>query len=724
MFLCTLDGRMDCIMNQIKQCLILGLLLLSMIFLFTISTTAETIWVDDDYNYPLESDGTLSKPYATIQAAINAAEDEDVIKILPGDYNEDIVIDKSVSLRTDSMEETIITSNEKKAYMVDVIASDVSIEGFTLIDETNTSHRKAVIHIGSGVQDVVISENYIPSTIISRSVLASQAEGVVIRDNIFNFSQGIQFENCLSCSITDNYIKNDNDSTTIRIIDSIGTVISNNIIKYAMHGVHVISSQSCNITSNEILDHTTNGIYMQDGNTHRIIENIIKYNGLNGIKLTASDSTVRFNEIRANLNGISIDSDRNTISNNTIKNNNNYGLYASPTSNNNIICGNDFTSSEDNILAFEEGSNQWFSGEKGNYWVDFLGPDNDEDGIGDIPYIHNGVNDQYPTGKFHKFPTVTSPDPKQLAEDVDLHPTLSVKVKDTEDERLDVSFYYILENKSYLIETLNNVESDTRASVAFYSTVQGQNAVYTYLGTGYDYIGVWYVNVTDTYSTVTSDSWVFSTKHVPVDNDPPTSVINCPDIAETDEPISFNALSCTDPDGKIAFYRWSFGDGANIINDKTPTHEYEKTGVYNVSLVVIDNNGSSASAIKQITISSQKNDPPNAQCNGPYFAKANAFLSFSSMGTTDPDVNDELSYEWSFGNGNTSSEQDPTYKYKKNGNYTVTLTVTDSSGVSDSSSTYAVITKQKEESTPGFEILLLVIALIMLIASKRKRKMY
>ena len=709
-------------MKIFRQCLILGLFLISMFLLFSISITAETIWVDDDYNYPQESDGTLSKPYTTIQAAINAADDEDVIKILTGTYTEDIIIDKSVSLRTDSMKETIITSNDKKAYMVEVKANDVSIEGFTLIDETNTSHRKAVIYISSGVQDVVISENYIPSTIISRSILAEQAEGVVIRDNIFNLTQGIQFENCLSCSITDNSIRNENESIVIRIIDSIGTVIANNKIENAMHGVHVLSSRQCNITSNTIRNHTLNGIYLENGDTHIVEENIIKNNGLNGIKITSSDSEIEFNEISSNLNGISIDASNNNIFNNTIKNNHNYGISGGLTSYNNYIFSNRFTSNGDSVLAIEEGSNQWYKDGNGNFWEDYLGPDNDENGIGDIPYNHKNIYDKYPIGKFHKYPTISDPDPKQLAEDVDLHPTLSVEVQDTEDERLDVSFYYILENKSYLIETVNNVESGKRASVAFYSTVQGQNAVYTYLGAGYDYIGVWYVNVTDTYSTITSDSWVFSTKHVPVDNDPPTSVISCSDIAEADEPVSFSSLGCTDPDGTIAFYRWSFGDGANIINDKTPTHEFTKTGVYNVSLVVIDNNGSSASATKQITISSQKNDPPNARCNGPYFAKANTYISFSSSGTTDPDVSDELSYEWSFGTGNTSSEQNPTYKYKKSGNYTVTLTVTDSSGVSDSSSTYALITKQKEESTPGFEILLLIIALVMLIGENRKRK--
>jgi len=715
---------MECIMNAHKKYLFIGLLLLGLLFIFCATVSAENVWVDDDYHYPEESDGTLSKPYATIQAAINAAQDGDVVKILPGTYHEDIIIDKSISLRTDSFEETMITTDNKKAYLVDVQASDVSIERFTLFDETNTSHRKAVIHVARDVQDVVISENYIPSSIISRALIATQAEGIVVRDNVFNNTDGIQLENCLSCSIADNIIKNNNVSTGIRVIDSTGTVISDNTIQFAMHGIHVLSSRDTNITNNIIKDHASNGIYIQDGNSQLIKENTIKNNGLNGIKLTCHDSKVEFNDIINNLNGITIDSDANTIYNNSFSNNAMYGLLTGTMSNDNVIYENRFTTSKDSPLAIEEGLNEWDYNGIGNYWSDYLGPDNDENNLGDIPYTKNDVNDNHPTGRFHSYPTISNPNPSHLAEDVDLHPTLSVIVNDKEDERVDVDFYYILENESHLIETVKNVESGKEASVAFYSTVQGQNAVYTYLGAGYDYIGVWYVNVTDTYSTTTSDSWVFSTMHVPVDNDPPTSSITCSNIVETKDPINFDGSSSFDPDGTIAFYRWSFGDGANIINDKTPYHVYEDPGIYNVSLVVIDNNGSSASSTTQITVSTQQNDPPTAQVNGPYFAKANTFIAFSSTGSTDPDLNDELSYEWSFGDGGTSTDEEPTYKYNKGGNYSVTLTVTDSSGVSDSSSTYAVITKPKEQNTPGFEILFIMLAFLTMIVyfEQRKRK--
>ena len=714
---------MECIMSAHKKYSLLGLLFLGLLFSFCVTVSAETVWVDDDYHYPAESDGTLSKPYATIQAAINAAQNGDVIKILPGTYHEDLIIDKSVSLRTDSIEETTITTNNKQAYLVDVQASDVSIERFTLLDETNTSHRKAVFHIARGVQDVVISENYIPSTIISRGLLATEAEGIVVRDNVFNNTDGIQLENCLSCSIANNIIKNNNVSTGIRIINSIGSVIAENTIQFAMHGIHILSSKDTNITNNIIQDHISNGVYIQNGDSHQIKDNTIKNNGLNGIKLTGTDSTVKFNEISSNLNGITIEDDRNVIYNNTITNNPMYGLLTGSMSDNNTIYENRFISTQDNPLAIEEGNNYWSSNGIGNYWSDYLGPDNDENNLGDIPYTINNVNDEYPTGKFHTYPTLSNPSPGHLAEEVDLHPTLSVTVQDKEDERLDVSFYYILENESHLIETVKNVESGKKASVAFYSTVKGQNAVYTYLGAGYDYIGVWYVTVSDTYSTTTSDSWIFSTMHVPVDNDPPTSMISCSTTAETHDPITFDASNCFDPDGTISFYRWSFGDGSNIINDKNPTHSYEEPGTYNVSLVVIDNNGSSASSTTQVTVATQQNDPPNAQVNGPYFAKANTFIAFSSTGSNDPDLNDELSFEWSFGNGETSPEQNPTYKYKNGGNYSVTLTVTDSAGVSDSSSTYALITQPKEQSTPGFDFIILLFAgLIMFIYISQKSK--
>ena len=685
------------------------------------SAEDNTIWVDDDYHYPSESDGSLSKPYATIQAAINVAVSGDTIKVLPGIYDEDIVIDKSVSIRTDDVENTIIMNNQKTAYLVDIKADNISIEGFTLIDETNTSHRKAVFHITDQVKDIVISGNNIPSTILSRAVRAQYAENIVIRENNFNNTNGVQLENCVGCSIADNTITDTSIYPAIRLFDCEGIQISDNTINNAMHGIYIQSSSRNTIRLNKIGNNTNTGVSIQGGEQNYLHNNTVGDNGVDGIKLTCDESNIENNTICRNTIGITIDSDNSIIKNNDIKNNQNYGIYISTISTANIIYENTIIAEKDVILALDHGNNQWYYQGVGNYWSDYLGPDNDEDGIGEVAYNKNNLDDQYPTGKFQKHPIISDPQPGHLSEDVDLHPTLSVFVEDPENERIDVSFYYMLDNVSYLIETVKNVESGSRASIAFYSTVQGQNAVYTYLGAGYDYIGVWYVTASDIYSTNTSQFWVFSTLHVPIDNDPPIARISGDDVAETDEPIVLDASSSSDPDGTISFIHWSFDDGTSIINDYTPAHVYSEAGTYNISLIVIDDNGSSSSVTKKINVQEQKNDPPVANCNGPYYADANSFLTFSSVGSYDPDQNDVLQYLWTFGDGNTSVDENPTYKYGKGGNYTVTLTVTDAEGLSYADSIYAIINQPKQES-PGFEIVFIIFSAVIVLMWRRNKK--
>ena len=53
---------------------------------------------------------------------------------------------------------------------------------------------------------------------------------------------------------------------------------------------------------------------------------------------------------------------------------------------------------ENNQNAYDEGTNIWDDGERGNYWDDYTGEDSNGDGIGDTPYpIPGGDNqDNYP----------------------------------------------------------------------------------------------------------------------------------------------------------------------------------------------------------------------------------------------------------------------------------------------------------------------------------------
>ena len=66
----------------------------------------------------------------------------------------------------------------------------------------------------------------------------------------------------------------------------------------------------------------------------------------------------------------------------------------------------------------------------------------------------------------------------------------------------------------------------------------------------------------------------------------------------------YDAHTSTDPDGSIASYRWSFGDGDTGTN-LTTAHSYAAAGTYDVELSVADDRGSVSTTTKSVTVSAE-----------------------------------------------------------------------------------------------------------------------
>jgi PKD repeat protein len=139
--------------------------------------------------------------------------------------------------------------------------------------------------------------------------------------------------------------------------------------------------------------------------------------------------------------------------------------------------------------------------------------------------------------------------------------------------------------------------------------------------------------------------------------------------------VSFKG-SGLDSDGTVSSYIWDFGDGGTS-KLQNPTHTYQKSGDYIVSLVVTDNDGSIGQ--KEITINVRENIPPVAHASASKTSGEEPLsVTFSGEGTdSDGTI---ASYRWDFGNKQTSNEQNPTYVYHSTGTYTAKLTVTDDNG--------------------------------------------
>ena len=336
-------------------------------------------------------------------------------------------------------------------------------------------------------------------------------------------------------------------------------------------------------------------------------------------------------------------------------------------------------------------------------------------------------------GVYQEQPWISDPSPSNLEDGVDRTPVLSVVVTDPDPEhyedRLDVYFYYIAEGEPNLIGTQKNVESGGEASIAFSPTIAGKNAVYSYKGLGYAYIGVWYVEVEDSYSKTISPVWIFSTAEPPINNTKPIIDIDVPEEfivgeevrAQINDSIQFDASGCSDPDGEIVFYKWSFGDGSGAINEVSAEHSYKSEGTYTVNLAIIDNEGSSSSSNITVIIASDYNLPPLAEANGPYDGVIGTSVQFLSSGSKDPNTADTITYFWDFGDGSYSTDQNPTHKYSKGSNYIVTLTLTDLYGAQDTDTAIANI-KSKSDESPGYEILSLIISILVISILLKKRK--
>ena len=146
------------------------------------------------------------------------------------------------------------------------------------------------------------------------------------------------------------------------------------------------------------------------------------------------------------------------------------------------------------------------------------------------------------------------------------------------------------------------------------------------------------------------------------------------------ESITFDATDSYDLDGEIDFYYWNFDDG-RTSNQMVKEHTYTDSGIFNVSLKLIDNLNDISTTYYTIEVI---NSLPNvvftiAPDNGNTLTQ---FEFTDSSTDSDGEIDEWL---WNFGDGNTSNEINPTHYFSLPGYYNITLRLTDDqNGVNES----------------------------------------
>ena len=164
------------------------------------------------------------------------------------------------------------------------------------------------------------------------------------------------------------------------------------------------------------------------------------------------------------------------------------------------------------------------------------------------------------------------------------------------------------------------------------------------------------------------------------------SVEYAPPVADfTADPIDWFEPSTVDfryTGGSDVFnYYWTFGDGS-ISTDSNPTHTYDTTGLYDVTLNVNNPSGEDTRI---------RNGYINIR---PYAGSPVADFEITPIAditelpqriqlTDISTVSGAVEWAWIFSNGVVSDEQNPIVEFNEYGTYTFTMQITDSHGATD-----------------------------------------
>ncbi len=262
---------------------------------------------------------------------------------------------------------------------------------------------------------------------------------VTITENSISGGDGIRLTSTSDSTVSANTV-NSNVWYGMYLDKAYRNEFTDNTISNNDAGVYVDQSSENEFTDNLVSSNRGDGVYLSYAERNELTCNTISNNDDSGVYLSYSESNVLSNnEFYSNRYGIRLyDSQSNTIRHNSILGGC-YGIYLRElTSDNRLYHNNLLYNTYAN--AYDCGSNHWYNETSGNYWDDYTGVDDDDDGIGDVPYnISGGSNqDPYPLVEPYDW---EMPDPKTIYVDDDFVDDPVNHKWDTIGEGLGDAFY-------------------------------------------------------------------------------------------------------------------------------------------------------------------------------------------------------------------------------------------------------------------------------------------
>ena len=223
--------------------------------------------------------------YATIQQAVNAAKPGDIVRVAPGTYTENVVVDKSLTITAASGRPTVQAADASKDVFL-VTSPGVRIDGLTIAGGA------------SGVQIQGTSKCVVTNIVARNNVrgvyLSHGTENEISKNNLADNSYGVYGDGASSNTISSNVATGEKgtgatlgDGIFLNYGDS-NKITDNNLSANHVFGISMYTSTRNIISDNTMTDNDRIGIRIGPGsNNNTITRNTIARNGI--YQLSAQD---------------------------------------------------------------------------------------------------------------------------------------------------------------------------------------------------------------------------------------------------------------------------------------------------------------------------------------------------------------------------------------------------------------------------------------------------
>jgi nitrous oxidase accessory protein len=287
--------------------------------------------------------------FESIFDAMTHAIDGDTIICEKGVFHESVRVNRSITIQGAGVNQTIITA-DSKGDVITIVAHGVTIKDCTLTQAGNLTYPE--IDAGIDIQGHDIHVERVSIIDSNYAVYAYRRINITLNDiNIINNTQrGIYLNTGNGISISNAYVENNT------------------------FGIYWNGITNSSIQSSQIIGHKETGLYLgAQSNYNDIYDNTITDNNY-GI------------HVKGSIN--------NTVSQNLFLSNTR-GIYFCCGGKDTLVYLNVFLTNLEHAYGFP--INQFDNGSKGNYWDDYTGVDENNDGIGDTPYNATSTEEYGPS---------------------------------------------------------------------------------------------------------------------------------------------------------------------------------------------------------------------------------------------------------------------------------------------------------------------------------------